>query len=184
MRRSLPFALRGIDSDSGSEFINFHCYDWCKEHELQFTRGRPYHKNDDAHIEQKNWTHVRKIFGWKRITATQAIERMNDLYRTELRLMLNYFQPSVKLIERLIELDVLSAEQVAAMRAERDAVDPIALAAAIEARWPQRYGSAARRRRNAVRLRAIATLSRSSTPAELPGMQLKAATPVRSNAAR
>lgn len=133
--QSVPFALRGIDSDTGSAFVNFHCYDWCKEHELQFTRGRPYHKNDNAYIEQKNWTHVRKIFGWKRITAPEAIAMMNDLYRNELRLMLNYFQPRVKLVERrrvgsrikrlydkpktpferLIELGALSAEQVAAM---------------------------------------------------------------------
>ncbi len=100
MRCKLPFALRGIDSDSGSEFINHHCYGWCKEHGLEFTRGRPYRKNDNAYIEQKNWTHVRKIFGWKRIDAPAAIEAMNALYRNELRLFLNYFQPSVKLVER------------------------------------------------------------------------------------
>jgi hypothetical protein len=154
MRTTLPFALRGIDSDSGSEFINFHCYDWTKEHALQFTRGRPYHKNDNAHIEQKNWTHVRKIFGWKRIDSPKAIEMMNALYRNELRLMLNYFQPSVKLVERrrvgsrvtriydkpqtpferLIALGVLSPEKTSALRAERDAVDPFSLSAAIEAK--------------------------------------------------
>jgi hypothetical protein len=61
---------------------------------------RPYHKNDNAYIEQKNWTHVRKIFGWKRIDAPTAIEAMNTLYRNELRPLLNYFQSSVKLVER------------------------------------------------------------------------------------
>ena len=57
MRRTLPFASRGIDSDSGSEFINHHCYGWCKKYGLQFTRGRPCRKIDNAYIEQKNWTH-------------------------------------------------------------------------------------------------------------------------------
>ncbi|MGH7661078.1 MAG: integrase catalytic domain-containing protein [Vulcanimicrobiaceae bacterium] len=152
MRRSLPFDLRGIDSDSGSEFVNHHCFKWCQEHHLQFTRGRPYRKNDNAYIEQKNWTHVRKIFGWKRIDAPAAIAAMNELYRSELRVFLNYFQPSVKLLtrrrvgsrvrrtydapqtpfERLIALGALSAQQLAAMRAERDALDPFELSAAIE----------------------------------------------------
>ncbi|HEY2477094.1 MAG TPA: hypothetical protein VGI19_20095 [Candidatus Cybelea sp.] len=152
MRNCLPFSLRGLDSDSGSEFINAHCIDWCKRHRLQFTRSRPYHKNDNAHVEQKNWTHVRKIFGWKRIDDVLAIEAMNDLYRTELRLLMNYFQPNVKLIERvrvgsrvrrkydapktpferLIELDVLAPEQVRRMRKERDRLDPFALSTAIE----------------------------------------------------
>jgi len=152
IRAGLPFRLRGLDSDSGSEFINNSCVDWCVEHELQFTRSRPYHKNDNAHIEQKNWTHVRKIFGWKRIDSPAAIEAMNDLYRNELRLFMNYFQPSVKLIERirigsrvrrkydkpktpferLIELAVLTQQQVGSMTAQRDALDPFALSAAIE----------------------------------------------------
>ena len=154
MRCTLPFALRGIDSDSGSEFVNHHCYGWCKEHDLEFTRGRPYRKNDNAYIEQKNWTHVRKIFGWKRIDAPAAIEAMNALYRSELRLFLNYFQPSVKLVERrrigsrvrrkydrpktpfegLINLGVLTDEQIATMQAERDRLDPFVLSAAIESK--------------------------------------------------
>ena len=204
MRRSLPFTLRGIDSDSGSEFINFHCYDWCKEHELQFTRGRPYHKNDNAHIEQKNWTHVRKIFGWKRITEPKAIEMMNELYGNELRLMLNYFQPSVKLIERrrvgsrvrrvfdkpktpferLIELNVLSSDRLAAMRAERDAVDPVALAAAIEQKVVTvlRFASAGPSRRGPVQdyRNTFATVHSGGAARHAA----QAAVPVRSNAAR
>lgn len=208
MRRSVPFPLRGIDSDSGGESINFHCYDWCKEHEVQFTRGRPYHKNDNkndnAHIEQKNWTHVRKIFGWKRITEPKAIEMMNDLYGNELRLMLDYFQPSVKLIERrrvgsrvqrvcdkpktpferLIELGVLSTEQLAAMRAERDAVDPIALAAAIEAKVATvlRFASAAPSKRGPTQVyrNTFATMH----PGGAARHAAQAAAPVRSNAAR
>ena len=66
IRQSVPFRLQGIDSDNGSEFINHHLYRYCQRHRIQFTRGRPYKKDDNAHIEQKNWTHVRKIFGWDR----------------------------------------------------------------------------------------------------------------------
>jgi hypothetical protein len=61
LRHALPFRLRGIDSDNGSEFINQHLWDYCQAQEIQFTRGRPYKKDDNAHIEQKNWTHVRKL---------------------------------------------------------------------------------------------------------------------------
>ena len=63
LRQALPFRLCGIDSDNGSEFINQHLWDYCQAHEIQFTRGRPYKKDDNAHIEQKNWTHVRKLLG-------------------------------------------------------------------------------------------------------------------------
>lgn len=64
LRQALPFRLRGIDSDNGSEFINQHLYDYSQAQEIQFTRGRPYKKDDNAHIEQKNWTHVRKLLGY------------------------------------------------------------------------------------------------------------------------
>jgi hypothetical protein len=85
IRQALPFKLLGLDSDTGSEFINRQCVDWCHEHGLQFTRSRPYHKNDNAHIEQKNWTHVRKIFGWKRLDSGEAVLMMNGLYANEIR---------------------------------------------------------------------------------------------------
>jgi transposase InsO family protein len=62
----LPFRLRGVDSDNGSEFINWHLKHWCEQRDIQLTRGRPYKKDDNAHIEQKNWTHVRKLLGWER----------------------------------------------------------------------------------------------------------------------
>jgi transposase InsO family protein len=97
IRRSLPFALKAIDSDNGSEFINYHLAGYCDEHNIQFTRGRPYKKNDNAHIEQKNWTHVRRIFGWDRYDTTAQLEAMNRLYRGDLSTMMNFFQPCVKL---------------------------------------------------------------------------------------
>jgi hypothetical protein len=101
MRLTLPFKLRGIDSDNGSEFINDHLYRYCQGLGIQFTRGRPYKKDDNAHIEQKNWTHVRKIFGYVRYDSQQALDAINDLYRNELRLFQNLFQPSVKLLRKV-----------------------------------------------------------------------------------
>lgn len=101
IRSTLPFRLLGIDSDNGSEFINWHLGAWCDKHEIQFTRGRPYKKDDNAHIEQKNWTHVRKLLGWERYDTAAALEAINDLYRHELRLWLNLYLPSVKLIGKV-----------------------------------------------------------------------------------
>ena len=100
IRKSLPFRLKAIDSDNGSEFINHHLYRYCQKHRIQFTRGRPYKKDDNAHIEQKNWTHVRRIFGWDRYDTHEQLQAMNALYRGELRLMMNLFQPCVKLIKK------------------------------------------------------------------------------------
>lgn len=97
----LPFRLRGVDSDNGSEFINWHLKKWCEQNQIQLTRGRPYKKDDNAHIEQKNWTHVRKLMGWERYDTHEVVEAMNDLYRGELRLWLNLFLPSVKLLKKM-----------------------------------------------------------------------------------
>ena len=100
MRQELPFKILAIDSDNGSEFINHHLVRWCKQHQIAFTRSRPYKKDDNAHIEQKNWTHVRKIFGWERYDTPEQCDRMNALYRDELNSMQNFFQPCVKLKEK------------------------------------------------------------------------------------
>jgi len=72
----LPFRLLGLDSDNGSEFINWHLQAWCERKQIQLTRGRPYKKDDNAHIEQKNWTHVRKLLGWERYDTQNAVEAM------------------------------------------------------------------------------------------------------------
>ena len=97
----LPFALLGVDSDNGSEFINWHLKSWCERKQIQLTRGRPYKKDDNAHIEQKNWTHVRKLLGWDRYDTHEAVEAINNLYRNELRLWLNLYLPSVKLLKKV-----------------------------------------------------------------------------------
>jgi transposase InsO family protein len=98
---TLPFPLLGVDSDNGSEFINWHLKGWCDQRQIQLTRGRPYKKDDNAHIEQKNWTHVRKLLAWDRYDTHEAVAAMNDLYGQELRLWLNLFLPSVKLLKKV-----------------------------------------------------------------------------------
>ena len=97
----LPFRLLGVDSDNGAEFINWHLQAWCDDQQIQRTRGRPYKKDANAHVEQKNWTHVRKLLGWDRYDSQRAVQAMNDLYRHELRLWLNLFLPSGKLAEKI-----------------------------------------------------------------------------------
>lgn len=101
IQQALPFALLGVDSDNGAEFINWHLKAWCDAREIQLTRGRPYKKDDNAHVEQKNWTHVRKLLGWERYDSQTAVEAINDLYRNELRLWMNLFLPSVKLQKKV-----------------------------------------------------------------------------------
>jgi hypothetical protein len=100
MAQALPFPLKGLDSDNGSEFVNWHVWRYCKRNKVQPFRGRPYKKDDNAHIEQKNWTHVRKLMGWDRYDRQEAVDAMNDLYRNELRLFMNLFMPSVKLLRK------------------------------------------------------------------------------------
>ena len=102
IRNSLPFKLLGIDSDNGSEFINHHLLKYCSNLNIQFTRSRPYKKNDNAYIEQKNWTCVRKIFGYLRYSSPEALSAMNDLYKNELKFLQNLFLPSQKLIKKTI----------------------------------------------------------------------------------
>jgi hypothetical protein len=101
IRAGLPFALQGLDSDNGSEFINWHLKHWCETEKIQLTRGRPYKKDDNAHVEQKNWTHIRKLLGWERYDSPAAVAAINDLYRQELRLWLNLYLPSVKLVKKV-----------------------------------------------------------------------------------
>ncbi len=152
MRLALPFALQAIDSDNGGEFLNAHLVRYCRRHHLAFTRSRPYKKDDNAHIEQKNWTHVRKLLGWDRYDSPRALAAMNALYRKEWRTMMNLFQPSVKLLckkrigSRLVRqydapqtpLDRLIASKqgdltkVKALQQQRSRCDPFALAARIE----------------------------------------------------
>jgi hypothetical protein len=100
IRRRLPFDLLGIDSDNDGSFINHQMYRYCLEEKIIFTRSRPYKKNDNAHIEQKNWTCVRKVFGYMRIDTEKQVVKMNELFRGPLRFYINFFLPSMKCIEK------------------------------------------------------------------------------------
>jgi len=102
IEQSLPFDLLGFDADNGSEFLNHHLYRHFvnRKKPIQFTRSRAYKKDDNAHVEQKNWTHVRQWLGYTRFDNPKVVPLMNDLYKTEWRLYQNFFLPSVKLIEK------------------------------------------------------------------------------------
>ena len=96
----LPFPWLGLDSDNGGEFINRHVLSWCQKgrrEPIYYTRSRPYRSNDNAHIEQKNWTHVRQWFGYERHDNAEVAGLINQLARGELRQFLNLFTPSMKL---------------------------------------------------------------------------------------
>ena len=103
VEQSLPFPLRGFDSDNGGEFINEHLFKYMtgrNSDPVQFTRSRAYKKNDNAHIEQKNWTHVRQWLGYNRFDNPAMIPLLNDLYTSQWRLYHNFLIPSVKLIDK------------------------------------------------------------------------------------
>jgi hypothetical protein len=159
LRQALPFRLRGVDSDNGSEFINRHLWDYCQAQEIQFTRGRPYKKDDNAHIEQKNWTHVRKLLGYVRYDSPAAQVAIHALYRHELRCFQNFFLPSVKLVrkervgsrlrrqydpprtplERVLACPDVPPAVAAQLGRQRAGLDPFALARAIEQRLERIY---------------------------------------------
>jgi len=99
LRQRLPFPLLGIDSDNDASFINAHLFRYCQEKKLTFTRSRPYKKNDQAHVEQKNWSIVRQLVGYDRYEK-EAAGPLNALYR-EYGLYTNFFQPVLKLKEKV-----------------------------------------------------------------------------------
>jgi hypothetical protein len=164
MRQRLPFALLGIDTDNGSEFLNAHLVQYCRGLAIQFTRGRPYKKDDNAHIEQKNWTHVRKVVGYERYDTAAAVTALNTLY-DDLRLLQNLFLPTVKLVRKVrvgarvrrdydtpqTPLDRVRAcptaepAKVAKLVALRARLDPVALAARIDRQLERVYALAHRR---------------------------------------
>jgi hypothetical protein len=96
---SLPFSLLGLDSDNGGEFLNHHVLHWLQKRPrpVFMTRSRPYKKDDNAHVEQKNWTHVRQCFGYERHDNPELVEPMNGLVKGAYGQLLNYFHASLKL---------------------------------------------------------------------------------------
>ena len=97
VRQRLPMPLPGLDSDNGSEFINRSLYDYCRRNAITFTRSRSYKKNDSCHVEQKNWSVVRRTIGYDRFSSKAAFKALDDVY-TLLRLYVNFFQPVLKLV--------------------------------------------------------------------------------------
>ena len=99
LRQRLPFPLLGLDSDNGSEFINDNLFRYCQTEQITFTRSRPYRKNDQAHVEQKNWSVVRHTIGYDRFETVEELALLNSIY-SDLRLYVNFFQPVLKLVNK------------------------------------------------------------------------------------
>lgn len=146
LRATLPFRLRGFDTDNGSEFLNETVFAYCKSNEIEFTRSRPYRKNDQAWVEQKNGAVVRRLVGYRRLEGLAAAEALTRLYAAS-RLFVNFFQPSFKLKEktrdgsrvtkryhapetpcaRLLASDVVSEATKERLRAAATTLDPLRL---------------------------------------------------------
>jgi hypothetical protein len=99
LRGGFPFPTRGIDSDDGSEFINGHLLRYCEQEEITFTRSRAGNKNDGCHVEQKNWSVVRRAVGYHRYDTSAELELLNAIYWL-LRLQTNFFSPQQRLLEK------------------------------------------------------------------------------------
>ena len=99
MRPLFPFRIKEIHPDNDSVMINDLLWDWCRERRIRMSRSRPYKKNDNAWIEQKNWTHVRKVVGYRRYDTTSELKLLNEIYAVA-RLYRNFFQPAIKLREK------------------------------------------------------------------------------------
>ena len=102
IENNLPFPIKGFDCDNGSEFLNWHLVRYLTDRKkpVTFTRARAYHKNDNAHIENKNWTHIRQMLGYQRFDSPRLTDLINELYTSEWNDYFNFFIPSVKLISK------------------------------------------------------------------------------------
>ncbi len=156
MRQLLPFALLGLNSDNGSEFINDTLLRYCQAEQITFTRSRPYQKNDQAHVEQKNWSVVRHTIGYDRLETPEELALLRSIY-TDLRLYINFFQPVLKLVgkeridgktvrtydrattpyRRVLALDSLALDVKAKLTAQYVQLNPVTLRASIDAKVGQ-----------------------------------------------
>jgi hypothetical protein len=149
VEKSLPFALLGLDSDNGGEFINHHVMGWLQKRKrpVFMTRSRPYKKDDNAHVEQKNWTHIRQWFGYERHDNPEVVELINNLVKGPYGQLLNYFHASLKLkrkerqdgkvrriygeaqtpLARVLASDQVSTGTKERLRAEKGRLNPFAL---------------------------------------------------------
>ncbi len=127
LRRRLPFPLRGIDTDNGSEFINHNLVRYCQQEGITLTRGRPYRKNDACYIEQKNWSVVRRLIGYARFEGVFALEALNAVFRLA-EPYVNFLQPSRKLTEKLRDGARITRRYDAARTPYRRLIDTALLA--------------------------------------------------------
>jgi len=154
LEASLPFALLGLDSDNGGEFINHHVMSWLQKRKrpVFMTRSRPYKKDDNAHVEQKNWTHVRQGFGYERYDNPEVVEPMNELVKGPYGQLLNFFHASLKLerkerkegrvrriygeartpLARVLASDDVTRQTKQQLRQEKSGLNPFALKLAVE----------------------------------------------------
>lgn len=145
----LPFALLGLDSDNGGEFLNYHVMHWLQKRKrpVFMTRSRPYKKDDNAHVEQKNWTHIRQWFGYERHDNPEVVGMINQLATGAYGQLLNYFHASLKLkskekkngqivrkydeaqtpLTRVLGSDAVTAETKKRLRAHKAQLNPFAL---------------------------------------------------------
>ena len=153
LEQRLPFAIEGFDVDNGSEFLTFHLWRYLldRPRPIPMTRSRPYRKNDQAHVEQKNWTHVRQLLGYQRLDSSDLIPFINELYRTW-GLLHNFFYPTLKLLsktrkgsktirkysppqtpfQRLLDSKHLTKEQKDKLQAQHQQLNPLRLKEQIE----------------------------------------------------
>lgn len=101
IKRSIPYTLKAINTDSGSEFLNTPVFNMFQEKKIKFTRSRPYKKNDNCYVEQKNFTHVRELFGYQRFENKDLVGLMNEIYIDYWNPLQNYFLPTFKLKEKV-----------------------------------------------------------------------------------
>jgi len=153
LEASLPFALLGLDSDNGGEFLNHHVLSWLQKRPrpVFMTRSRPYKKDDNAHVEQKNWTHIRQCFGYERHDNPEVVEPMNELVKGAYGQLLNFFHASLKLeskereegrirriygaaqtpLARVLASDDVTGQTKQRLRQEKSRLNPFALKLAV-----------------------------------------------------
>jgi hypothetical protein len=154
MEAGLPFPLLGLDSDNGGEFLNYHVLHWLQKRTrpVYMTRSRPYKKEDNAHVEQKNWTHIRQCFGYERHDNPEVVEPINALVKGAYGQLLNYFHASLKLerkerkdgrvqriygaaqtpLSRVLASSEVSAQTKERLQQEKAGLNPFALKRAVD----------------------------------------------------
>lgn len=176
LRKNLPFPLLGVDSDNGSEFINAHLKQYCDDQKLTFTRSRPYRKNDNCFVEQKNYSVVRRAVGYARYDTDEQLRLLNELYG-ELRFYTNFFIPTMKLVskersgskvkkrydqpqtpyQRVLAAPQIADSQKDLLRAKYETLNPAALKRKIDRLQQRLTKTASRAKRAPARARKLSS---------------------------